>query len=177
MRHAKQQAWVESRMPQYDSFDDYAQMLMQFGYVTFFSWAFPLAPACALINNLIEMRSDGFKLCHLAQRPLAFKSGGIGVWYNVLVAMSMLAVLTNCAHLALSATNLSGSAAVYFLPDWNLTETQKIFIVFVCEHVVLSLRLVMPYIVPPVPQKVKRRLERDNYALAKLQGRRSLGNL
>ena len=177
MRHAKQQAWVESRMPQYDSFDDYAQMLMQFGYVTFFSWAFPLAPACALINNLIEMRSDGFKLCHLAQRPLAFKSGGIGVWYNVLVAMSMLAVLTNCAHLALSATNLSGSAASYFLPDWNLTETQKIFIVFVCEHVVLSLRLVMPYIVPPVPQKVKRRLERDNYALARLQGRRSLGNL
>jgi len=177
MRHAKQQAWVESRMPQYDSFDDYAQMLMQFGYVTFFSWAFPLAPACALINNLIEMRSDGFKLCHLAQRPLAFKSGGIGVWYNVLVAMSMLAVLTNCAHLALSATNLSGSAAAYFLPDWNLTETQKIFIVFVCEHVVLSLRLVMPYIVPPVPQKVKRRLERDNYALARLQGRRSLGNL
>ena len=26
MRHAKQQAWRESRMPQYDSFDDYAQV-------------------------------------------------------------------------------------------------------------------------------------------------------
>jgi hypothetical protein len=146
-------------------------MLLQFGYVTFFSWAFPLAPACALVNNMIEMRSDGFKLCHLAQRPQAFKSGGIGVWYNVLVAMSLLAVLTNCAHLALASADLA------LFPDLRLTDAQRVFLVFLVEHAVLSLRLVMPYLVPATPAAVKRRMERDNLALARLQGRRSVGAL
>lgn len=168
-RHAQSEAWKESRMPRYDSFNDYAEMLIQFGYVTFFSWAFPLAPAFALIKNVFEMRADAYKLCHNTQRPIAHKAGGIGVWYNVLVAMSLLAVLTNCAHLAL----VSRQFDVYFP---GLTESQKMLVVFVFEHLVLSLRLVMPYLVPPTPERVKRRIQRDNFALARLQGRRSLGN-
>ena len=169
IRHAQAQAWVESRMPRYDSFNDYAEMLIQFGYVTFFSWAFPLAPVFALINNLIEMRTDAYKLCYNTQRPIAHKAGGIGVWYNVLVAMSLLAVLTNCAHLALVSRQFN----LYFP---GLTDSQKMLVVFVFEHLVLSLRLIMPYLVPPTPSKVKRRIQRDNFALARLQGRRSLGN-
>jgi len=170
MRHAKQQAWVESRMPQYDSFDDYAQMLLQFGMVTFFSWAFPLAPACALVNNLVEMRSDGFKLCHIAQRPPAHKSGGIGVWLNVLSLLSMMAVLTNCVHLALSTASFEA-----LFGSWPLSEGGRILAVFLAEHLVLSLRLLVPELIPSVPGAVKRRLARDNHALARLQGRRSLG--
>lgn len=65
-------------MPVYDTFNDYAEMLIQFGYVTFFSWAFPLAPLCALLNNLLEMRADAYKLCSFSQRPIAHKAGGIG---------------------------------------------------------------------------------------------------
>ena len=171
MRHAKQQAWVESRMPQYDSFDDYAQMLLQFGMVTFFSWAFPLAPACALVNNLIEMRSDGFKLCHIAQRPPAHKAGGIGVWLNVLSLLSMMAVLTNCVHLALSSASFSSLV----FGTLELSPVSQVLAVFLAEHLVLSLRLIVPYLIPPVPAAVKRRLARDNFALARLQGRRSLG--
>jgi hypothetical protein len=37
-------------------------MLIQFGYVSFFSMTFPLAPLLALINNLLEIRVDAFKV-------------------------------------------------------------------------------------------------------------------
>ena len=46
-----------------------------------------------------------------------------------------------------------------YLPA-GLSESQKLLVVFVFEHLVLSLRLVMPFLVPPVPGKVKRRLQR-----------------
>ena len=63
-----------------DTFEDYLEMFIQFGYVMLFSSAFPLAAACAFFNNLIEIRSDAFKLCCVFQRPFAQRVGSIGVW-------------------------------------------------------------------------------------------------
>ena len=64
------QVEVEGSTPQYEgTFDDYLEMFIQFGYVTLFSSAYPLAGLCALFNNLIEVRSDAFKLCFIHQRP------------------------------------------------------------------------------------------------------------
>lgn len=168
LRHAQSQAWEEARARRYDTFDDYAELLIQYGQVTFFSWAFPLAPLCALINNLFEMRTDAYRLLYLTQRPIAYKAGGIGVWHNVLSSMSILAVLTNCAHLALTSKQFRD-----FFPA--LTDAQRLLLVFVFEHMVLALRLMMMYIIPPVPAAVKRRAARDMWALARLQGRRSIG--
>lgn len=53
---------------------------MQFGYVVLFSSAFPLAALCALINNLIEIRSDALKLCTGLQRPFGQRVESIGQW-------------------------------------------------------------------------------------------------
>jgi hypothetical protein len=42
-----------------------------------------------------------FKLLQARKRPIARRVGGIGVWLAVLEIMSAIAVVTNCAHLAL----------------------------------------------------------------------------
>lgn len=55
-------------------------MFIQFGYVVLFSSAFPLAATCALINNIIEIRSDAFKLCTGLQRPFGQRVESIGEW-------------------------------------------------------------------------------------------------
>lgn len=55
-------------------------MFVQFGYVVLFSSAFPLAAMCALINNIIEIRSDAFKLCTGLQRPFGIRVESIGQW-------------------------------------------------------------------------------------------------
>lgn len=55
-------------------------MFIQFGYVVLFSSAFPLAAMCALINNIIEIRSDAFKLCTSLQRPFGMRVESIGQW-------------------------------------------------------------------------------------------------
>lgn len=63
-----------------DTFQDYQEMFVQFGYVVLFSSAFPLAAMCALLNNIIEIRSDAFKLCTGLQRPFGIRVESIGQW-------------------------------------------------------------------------------------------------
>lgn len=63
-----------------DTFEDYLEMFIQFGYVVLFSSAFPLAALCAFLNNVIEIRSDAFKLCHTFQRPFGQRVQNIGTW-------------------------------------------------------------------------------------------------
>ena len=66
---------------QYDgTFEDYLEMFIQFGYVTLFSSAYPLAGLCALLNNLIEIRGDAFKLCFIHKRPFGTRVNSIGSW-------------------------------------------------------------------------------------------------
>lgn len=90
----------QKRQAQYkDTFADYKEMMIQYGYVALYSPIFPLAPVFAYVNNVVESRSDFLKLVntHSYQRPTAEHTRGIGVWEHVLVAFSVLAVLINFA--------------------------------------------------------------------------------
>ena len=51
-----------------DAIDDYAEMVIQFGFVTLFVVAFPLAPLCAFVNNVFELHIDAWKVSS-AQAP------------------------------------------------------------------------------------------------------------
>lgn len=61
-------------------------MFIQFGYVTLFSSAYPLAGMCALLNNLIEIRGDAFKLCFVHKRPFGARVKSIGSWQVIFFA-------------------------------------------------------------------------------------------
>lgn len=67
----------------------------QFGFVTLFVASFPLAPLLALLNNIIEIRVDAWKLTTQYRRPVAAKAHSIGVWQDILNGMAVLSVATN----------------------------------------------------------------------------------
>jgi hypothetical protein len=54
-----------------------------------------LAPLFALFNNLIELRLDAWKFLSKYKRPIPFKASDIGIWSDIISAISYLAVLTN----------------------------------------------------------------------------------
>ena len=39
-------------------FNEYLEIVIQFGFITIFVCAFPLAPILALLNNILEIRSQ-----------------------------------------------------------------------------------------------------------------------
>ncbi|XP_044735821.1 anoctamin-1-like isoform X2 [Chrysoperla carnea] len=84
-------------------FDEYLEMVMQYGFITIFVVAFPLAPLLALINNVFEMRLDGKKFIKYYRRPVPFRVKNIGVWYRILAVISRIAVVSNAFILAFSS--------------------------------------------------------------------------
>ncbi|XP_029135093.2 anoctamin-2 [Labrus bergylta] len=74
---------------------EYMEMMIQYGFVSLFVASFPLAPAFALLNNIIEIRLDAAKFVTEIQRPDAVRCKDIGVWYKILCGISKFSVITN----------------------------------------------------------------------------------
>lgn len=70
-------------------------MIIQYGFVTLFVAAFPLAPLFALLNNIVEIRLDAQKMIVQSRRPIAERVEDIGTWYGILETITHLAVITN----------------------------------------------------------------------------------
>jgi len=85
--------------PNQNTIDDMSEMAIQFGYVTMFVIALPITPLFSLINNVIELKVDGYKMVNEAQRPNPNGSSGLGAWNGVLGFFSIVAVGTNVALL------------------------------------------------------------------------------
>ncbi|KAF9409293.1 hypothetical protein HW555_011328, partial [Spodoptera exigua] len=76
-------------------FPEYLEMVLQYGFVTIFVAAFPLAPLFALINNVLEMRLDAKKFLTCYRRPVPQRVNDIGVWYRILDSIGKLSIITN----------------------------------------------------------------------------------
>ncbi|XP_070827604.1 anoctamin-1 [Chaetodon trifascialis] len=74
---------------------EYMEMIIQYGFVSLFVASFPLAPAFALLNNVIEIRLDAAKFVTEIRRPDAVRCKDIGIWHNILCGISKFSVITN----------------------------------------------------------------------------------
>ncbi|XP_076233394.1 anoctamin 1 [Calliopsis andreniformis] len=84
-------------------FPEYLEMILQYGFVTIFVAAFPLAPFFALLNNVFEMRLDAKKLLIMYRRPVGQRVIDIGIWYRILDSISKLSVITNAFIIAFTS--------------------------------------------------------------------------
>jgi len=69
--------------------------VIQFGFITIFVAAFPLAPFFALANNIFEIRIDSDKIVCDLRRPVAHRAQDIGIWFSILSAVAKIAVISN----------------------------------------------------------------------------------
>uniref|UniRef100_A0ABI8A6R2 Anoctamin n=1 Tax=Felis catus TaxID=9685 RepID=A0ABI8A6R2_FELCA len=150
------QAELESCMKKYeDTFQDYQEMFVQFGYVVLFSSAFPLAALCALVNNLIEIRSDALKLCTGLQRPFGQRVESIGQWQKVMEAMGVLAIVVNCYL-------IGQCGQLQRLFPW-LSPEAAIVSVVVLEHFALLLKYLIHVAIPDIPGWVAEEMAKLEY--------------
>lgn len=131
------------------------------GYVVLFSAAFPLAGVCSLLTNLLEIRSDAFKLAHVHQRPFGQRVANIGTWQNAVGFLGLTAVIVNCALIG-----LSGQVSRLWP---GLSSTQTIILIVALEHVMLGLRSALKYILPELPSWLAAEIARAEHCRHEIQ--------
>jgi len=149
---------VESAMPDYEeyvyagAFDDYNEVVLQFGFVTLFGADFPLVAFLAWFNNMIEMRSDGYKFVHVYRRPTPKPCENIGSWYSILEVMSFAAVSTNCAN-------------IFMVSEFakSLTWSTRVFGLFAAEHIALMAKISLAAYIPDIPADLQKEIEYEEY--------------
>ena len=119
------QAWDQLAL-----FDEYLELVIQYGFITMFSASFPLAPFWALINNIMEVfllssapikpwtqyiyyfqyrqvRIDAYKYTTQIRRPKAQKVENIGAWLGILKVITFAAVVLNVKLMNLHRTTFN----------------------------------------------------------------------
>ncbi|XP_065224675.1 anoctamin-2-like [Planococcus citri] len=101
-------------------FWEYLEVVIQFGFVTLFASAFPLAPAFALLNNIFELRLDAKKILKYYRRPVPHRVPNIGAWYRILDVVGKIAVVSNAAIIAFSSNFIPKLVYMYFRESEHL---------------------------------------------------------
>lgn len=144
----------ESSLLEYDStYEDYLEMYIQFGYVVLFASISPFSAVAALINNIIEMRIDAYKLCCVFRRPFAKRAKNTGAWLLAFEAMIVMSIITNCGLL-------------YLQPEIRDSTRPKELIVLefvVVEHILLAIAWALNKGIPDRPWWVRVALAKADY--------------
>ncbi|KAG0037494.1 Anoctamin-7 [Podila clonocystis] len=148
-------------------FEEYRELVIQFGFCTLFVTAFPIAPIFALLNNVLEIRVDAYKLLTQHRRPIAQAAQDIGSWGYILALITHISVLTNATLIAFQSNWMEAHVfkkmvLVQDSPNLSLLAVRLLFIFFY-EHLVFLLKIAIANLVTDMPQAVKLAVERENY--------------
>ena len=156
---------MEARRPtKVSTFEDYSELSIQFGYLSFFSPAFPMACLLAFVANLFDIRSDAVKLCKGFRRVRWQHAEDIGSWYGVLAAISFVAVISNACLLGFVSTQMTMPGSP---EESNIVHRFRSYSVWIgvvaFEHGVLTLKLVLQAVSPDVPSWIAKAKEELAY--------------
>ena len=166
---------MELDLPDYENFDDYLEIIIQFCYLTLFAGVFPQASFLSFFFNIIEYYSDSFKLTNkLYKRPIPSKANSIDCWIWLLNILSFVCVFSNTFLFAFQCHNyyysLKVAANALNNNDQNNSEeielTKSIWvniflIVFITEHAMMTLILITRYFIKSRPKWVRVFLKRQ----------------
>uniref|UniRef100_A0A3Q3WCA1 Anoctamin n=1 Tax=Mola mola TaxID=94237 RepID=A0A3Q3WCA1_MOLML len=87
-------------------FSEYLEMVIQFGFITIFVAACPLAPLFALVNNWVEIRLDAQKFVSEYRRPVVERAQDVGIWFPIMQFITLIAVFSNAFLIAFTSSFL-----------------------------------------------------------------------
>lgn len=125
-------------------FDDFLELTLQFGMIMMFACAFPLTFLFAVVNNIMEMRTDALKLLVMHRRPVPRAAATIGAWLNIFQFLIVMSICTNCV-LLVCLYDAEGK--------WKLEP--GLAAILIMEHILLLIKFGFSRFVPEEPAWVR----------------------
>ncbi|CAF0755683.1 unnamed protein product [Adineta ricciae] len=109
------------RLGRWQLYNEYMEIMVQYGFVAMFSIALPVAPFLAMINNLFELRTDANKLLFEFRRPIGELAYTLGIWEKIFDVLSKLAILANVLYLLITCDLIPKLFFMYIEKNNSLT--------------------------------------------------------
>jgi len=145
-------------------------MVIEFGYLTLFASAYPLACAIAVVAHEVEVRSDCIQIARVFRKPRVVRTDNIGTWNMLLTCIVWLSALTNCLLFGYSSGQMMQWFPSFFYIDSDGEEEFAqnkgwivVFIVFGFERFLLCCGLLFNVLIPKVPEIILDKVEHRNY--------------
>jgi len=156
--------WEEqSKLEEADgTFDEYNEMVIQYGYVTLFAAAFPIASLASLVNNLVEIRTDAANLLKFSQRPPYQGCEDIGSWQKILEIQSLIAVITNVCIVGFTSATLKITYFRDYTDQWQM-KVYVLWTVVIMEHAILLFKWLLAELIDDIPEKIVKAMARQEF--------------
>lgn len=136
---------------------DYAELAIQFGYLTLFVVAFPAAPFLAFISNVVEVKVDAHKVLHFQQRPIPTGAEDIGTWQVIFTLIAGAAVISN------------GALTCFIMDTFNgHSDYSRAWFFLGFQYLVCSIMYILSLLVPDEPEDVAIQLQRREFVVPKI---------
>jgi len=140
--------------------NEYQELAIVFASATFFAGVFPIGLPLSLVHLILSMWSDCYKMFFTTRRMLPHPEDGIvfEAWQAVFEALSVIAVVTNCA-------------LIRIVSDCSMLQ------MVVLEHVLLFFKAYLSYSIPDCPEWLTRqdilrdqqdRISRSHWSLTRV---------
>jgi hypothetical protein len=142
-----------------DNIKAYTVQATQYGYITLFSAAFPLAPLLALLNNMLQMRTDGFKYLCTYRRIQPSGAEDIGSYQAVFEGLNVVGAVSSAATLVYRTGIILGGETTAHKKDAVFMLTVTVF---------LALITIVKLVVDDVPYDVQLQINRQEFIKSKI---------
>merc|ERR1719223_2661538 len=139
-----------------ESINEYADTAIQYGFMTLFITALPIACLFALLTNIMKVKMNAWKLFTFYQRPVPQGTEDIGNWQAIFDFVSTFGVLSN------------GAIICFTMRSFHYTTFGKAWVFIGFQWGLLSLQYIIGALIPDVPNDVVIQLERTEFIVSKL---------
>ena len=136
-------------------FNNYKELIQQFGYISMFSGIFPFASFFSYIANEIQIKSQIENLQY-QRRFKAQTTDGIGNWQGCLELLCNVSIVSNCCLVAFTYLTYEEHFKEHF--GWNYA--MFIILAFAAEHFLIGLKLFIESNIDDVPEDAEQ-MQRD----------------
>jgi len=144
--------------PMYDSIKNYADTVIQYGFMTLFITALPIACMFDMISNYVKLRIQAVNMRYNFQRPIPMAAEDIGSWQTIFTFMAVIAVISNAALICFTMD----------LHPPQMLKYKRVWVFIGFQWVLIGLQFILVELIPDRPPKVDIQIRRQAFIVSKL---------
>lgn len=135
---------------------------IQFGYISFFSLAFPLAPLIGLLLNIFDLFFSYFALTDHIRRKFTKERGSIGIWTYVFMLMSFISLIVNLGVLNFSPEGVKDFLLRFQFVEVEVSSERLLTIIIIAEHIIFLIKFTLAIGIKDMPFWIETELIQRN---------------